>query len=91
MNDNEVILNLYPVCECGQVIKNLITREVLDGAIYDDDGNIIEFLHAPLERYIHTSHVEFEPHICPNCGKHIVGLRGLDIEKYQKNLDFTKL
>lgn len=58
-----VYLNVLPVCECGEVIRDLTWQKVTD--IYTDEKGLI------VDRGFH---IEFDPVCCPFCGQTIRGL-----------------
>lgn len=80
MSENETTLTLYPVCECEQVIKELVINN--DEYLYQAEKMKEEF---------RIPHIQFFPHKCPRCYKIIVGMRTLSIMECQGKIDFSEL
>ncbi|HWT74356.1 MAG TPA: hypothetical protein VN258_06520 [Mobilitalea sp.] len=77
MDNHEVTLKCYPVCDCGQVIKNLLGS-------YDNGMEIGCTGMKFIPRY------NFDPSVCPKCGRKIIRLSMQTVGE-NGNLDFRQL
>lgn len=59
-----IYLNVLPVCECGEVIRDLSWQNVIDRQM-NKEGLVINT----------GSRIEFNPVCCPFCGQTIRGLQ----------------